>query len=1093
MSAAGRIRRMSTTSTRFGAAAALLAVLLAGLVAGGASARIGPAVACTDSWRIGVSGDFFTGGNWSRGVAPGPSDDACITTTGSYTVTLNGTANVRSLQLGGGKARPTLAIASTSSANSTLNASAATNSIVTAGLGTIDLTSTSGANFALLQGPDIENGGAIVSDPGTGGARFIRGGLVNTGIVTFNVSTSYDLASNEFYRNEGTTTLANGATVVMPRVQFVNATGGALNRDGSGQLVLTTNSFYDANGGSYGGTGTAPILLDGGFLNINDPAGFTADLRGLVSLFGNVSAGQTLTVDSISGQSATLALANDTTNAGTIVASSSSGALQAVIEIGNNRTLTNANGGTLSFAAGTGGERYLLGNLVNDGVVTVDTTTTDYVQGASFTNAAGSALNHNGNGQLILANSTYNADGGSYGGTGSSPILIDDGGLNIHDPAGFTADLRGTVNLTGNVSAAQTLNLNATSSETMTFNVPTGTTNAGSITASSVSGTRDVDIQIAGNGTLANAAGGTLAFHAGTGGTRRFRGSLVNDGTVTVDTSTSYDAPGVTYTNNGTTTIADGATLTAAGNTFTNASGGSIDRDGSGQLALAGSTYDANGGSYGGSGAAPILIDNGALNIDDPAAFAADLRGTVNLTGNVSAAQTLTLNATSGENMTLDVPDGTSNAGAIVSTSLSGTNDVDVQVAGNGTLTNAGGGILTFAPGTGGARYLRGSLANDGTVAVNTSTAYDAAGATYANNGTTTIGNGATLSAAGNTFRNASGGALDRNGSGQLQLANSTYDADGGSYGGSGAAPILVDNGALNIASTAPFAADLRGTVTEAGSIAKGQTLTLNATAGEDMTLQPVASLTNSGTLSLTAVSGTNDVLIDLAGKKLANAGALNVLAGTGGGRYLHGDLVNQKAMSIDPAVTLQLNGAASAFSQTSKGTLQTSFDLAGDRGQIVATGSIALAGSLKIVRPKTFNPAGGSSYTLLTGTSESGAFAKESGAVIKSPKYFLPTVSGGVVSLTVAEATLDLTPSSGPPGASVAATGDSWPPNDKVTLTFKAANGKTTTLGTPTTDGSGALSTTVTIPADAVPGKAKLTGKSTFAGVTVAKTFTVS
>src|SRR5207245_610319 len=132
-------------------------------------------------------------------------------------------------------------------------------------------------------------------------------------------------------------------------------------------------------------------------------------------------------------------------------------------------------------------------------------------------------------------------------------LFLDNGTLNINDPAGFTADLRGNVNESGNLSAAQTLLLNATSSENAVLNVPNPFTNAGTITATSISGGNYVLLQVAGNGLFTNALGATLTYNAGTGGVRLLRGGVVNNGTVTFNTSTSYDANGTVYTNNATT------------------------------------------------------------------------------------------------------------------------------------------------------------------------------------------------------------------------------------------------------------------------------------------------------------------------------------------------------------------------------------------------------------------------------------------------------------------------------------------------------------------------------------------------------------
>src|SRR5262249_39448413 len=54
----------------------------------------------TNAWVSATSGDFFDGANWSLGHAPTSTEDVSITVAGTYTVTANGVANIKSLTLG---------------------------------------------------------------------------------------------------------------------------------------------------------------------------------------------------------------------------------------------------------------------------------------------------------------------------------------------------------------------------------------------------------------------------------------------------------------------------------------------------------------------------------------------------------------------------------------------------------------------------------------------------------------------------------------------------------------------------------------------------------------------------------------------------------------------------------------------------------------------------------------------------------------------------------------------------------------------------------------------------------------------------------
>src|SRR5262249_47933235 len=46
------------------------------------------AAGCTNTWTNTAGGSWSTASNWSKGTVPTSSDEACITTNGTYTVTL---------------------------------------------------------------------------------------------------------------------------------------------------------------------------------------------------------------------------------------------------------------------------------------------------------------------------------------------------------------------------------------------------------------------------------------------------------------------------------------------------------------------------------------------------------------------------------------------------------------------------------------------------------------------------------------------------------------------------------------------------------------------------------------------------------------------------------------------------------------------------------------------------------------------------------------------------------------------------------------------------------------------------------------------
>jgi hypothetical protein len=89
--------------------------------------------------------------------------------------------------------------------------------------------------------------------------------------------------------------------------------------------------------------------------------------------------------------------------------------------------------------------------------------------------------------------------------------------------------------------------------------------------------------------------------------------------------------------------------------------------------------------------------------------------------------------------------------------------------------------------------------------------------------------------------------------------------------------------------------------------------------------------------------------------------------------------------------------------------------------------------------------------------------------------------------------ATIALSAGSGAPGVSVTVSGAAFGPNEKVRLTFTDSARAKFALGSVTTDGSGAFSKSVTIPAGAAAGKGKVSAKGVTSGLKAAKAFTIT
>jgi len=145
-----------------------LAVLLASLLLGGWGH------AADIVWTNTASGNWSSINNWSPNQVPVASDTAWITNNGTYTVTLDASATVNSLALGGTSGQQTLA---NSSYTLTLNQASVVN---TNGLFNLSGGSLAGTGLLTIQGQFVWNGGQInagsVLTVATSGLLVLTGG-----------------------------------------------------------------------------------------------------------------------------------------------------------------------------------------------------------------------------------------------------------------------------------------------------------------------------------------------------------------------------------------------------------------------------------------------------------------------------------------------------------------------------------------------------------------------------------------------------------------------------------------------------------------------------------------------------------------------------------------------------------------------------------------------------------------------------------------------------------------------------------------------------------------------------------------------------
>ena len=620
--------------------------------------------------------------------------------------------------------------------------------------GSIDLTNTeevcAESEPASLSWPGtLTNTGKITTEVGAaGGARTLEGNLTNSGAVNIESDTSFG-GSSALFTNKKTVTVADEATFFTPGGQtFTDATGGSVTTTSGGSLDFVDTVF---NVGA-GSPGSAPVLLESGSkLNLTGAtAAGTFVFRGSDTMTGSVAAGQSIVLQSVGCESGAAVTATaGFTNAGSIDLTNIEGpcAESGPASLSWSGTLTNT--GTLTSDFGVaGGTRTLSGNLTNSGAVNIDSDTSfeganalfsntktvtvangatlSTTGGQTFTDATGGSLTTT-SGSLDFQDTTFNVGAGF---PGSAPVLLEDSSkLNLTGAtAAGTFVFRGSGTMSGNVAAAQSVVLQSVGCfGGANVTATAGFTNAGSIDLTNVRGSC-ADSQpdhLEWSGTLTNT--GTLISESGVaGGSRTLEGNLTNSGVVNIDTNTSYGGSSALFDNKKTVAVTKATLSTTGGQTFDNDTGGSISTT-SGSLSFQDTVFDVGAGS---PGSAPVLLANSStLNLKGNAAGTFVFHGsnTLNVpTGTIAAGQSLVLQSVGCVNgADVTVPAGFTNAGSIDLTNIKGscTGSQPADLEWSGTITNTG--TLTSDFGSaGGSRTLSGNLTNKGAVNINASTSF---------------------------------------------------------------------------------------------------------------------------------------------------------------------------------------------------------------------------------------------------------------------------------------------------------------------------------------------------------------------------------
>ncbi len=540
------------------------------------------------------------------------------------------------------------------------------------------------------------------------------------------------------------------------------------------------------------------------------------------------------------------------------------------------------------------------------------------------------------------------------------------------------------------------LGCTASTSFRATANITTTALGTIQLTNANGSCSEGEDVDLIWGGTFANA--GKITVAAGTaGGTRELEGKLTNTGNISIGVNTSSSAE--VLENKGSITVANEAVLLSSSGTVTNGTGGSVTDTGTGALEVRSGIFNQGAGAAG-----KVYVFDSTLNLLGAGAGTFALEGSDSLSGNVSAAQSLTVagdGCFSGANVTASA--GFTNAGSI---DLTNTEEVCAEseaasLSWSGTLTNTGKITSNFGA-AGGTRALDGSLTNSGTVNIESETSFGGPSALFSNKKTVTVADEAIFyTTGGQTFTDTTGGSVTTTSGGSLEFYDTTFNVGAGSPG---SAPVLLEDGSkLNLTG-----ATAAGTFVFSGS---GGTITGNVAATQSVVVQGVgcergaevtaaAGFTNAGSIELTNVEGTcaesEPASLSWSGT-LTNTGTLTSGFGVAGGtRTLDGNLTNSGAVNIDSDTSFEGSGAV--FSNKKTVTVADGATLLTTGGQTFtdATGGslTTTSGSLDF-EDTTFNVGAGSpgsapvlledgSKLNLTGATAAGTFVfRGSGATM--------------------------------------------------------------------------------------------------------------
>ncbi len=329
----------------------------------------------TDSWKVGKSGTFGSGANWTLSAPPTSSQEASLSVAGTYTVSSTGDATVAALNIGDKAATLLITSGGTFTATNGTGVDVNLGTIAVHDGGTLDFDGT-----VLNSGTLLASGGTLTLANTTDNAGMIEGatpqGVVISSIVA-NAKTIEALGTSA-------TVLIRSATIINTSTGIVSAsgsdaqvrlddgmiTGGKLETAGSNAVIETISGTNNTLSGGTITVGSLVEVTDGTELTL---AGTIAN-SGTIEVSAAIGA-TTLELDNATisggklqtiGTSATIETVGGTTDTikpATIVSGS-------LVDVTSGSTLT-MSGGTIGFGATvetvSGGTAIFSGTVIDSG------------------------------------------------------------------------------------------------------------------------------------------------------------------------------------------------------------------------------------------------------------------------------------------------------------------------------------------------------------------------------------------------------------------------------------------------------------------------------------------------------------------------------------------------------------------------------------------------------------------------------------------------------------------------------------------------------------------------------------------------------